>query len=206
MTLEKIDFVYVDVEYLKYLHSVDSQVQFNKDDPNYKIKPHVGILINENGTKYVIPLTSAKEAHRELPDVGDGFFKIYELIDMTRARVDGNDIITEIRNQEVLELIDKDKRQDYKQRLLSLLDVRKMIPVKSGVYQKVTFRMSGDVPKEEQKRMKLMLKEHEFINRIKNDILTKANKLYQKQIRKGKVFPYHCNYKKLEQACKEYKC
>ena len=206
MTLDKIEFVYIDVDYLKYLHSVDSQVQFNKNDPNYKVKPHVGILINENGMKYVIPLTSAKEAHRGLPDVGDGFFKIYELIDITKSRIDEADIITEIRNQEILELIDKEKQADYKQRLLSLLDVRKMIPVKSGVYQAVTFRMSGDVSREDQKRMKLMLKEHEFINRIKNDILAKANRLYNKQIRKRKVQPYHCNYKKLEEACKEYKC
>ena len=37
-------------------------------------------------------------------------------------------------------------------------------------------------------------------------ILQKSNKkIYEKQIRKNKVLPYHCDYRKLEQALGEYK-
>ena len=40
---------------------------------------------------------------------------------------------------------------------------------------------------------------------ISEDIAKKATKIYEKQIRKNKVLPYHCDYRKLEQALAEYK-
>lgn len=61
MKFDKVQFVYIDVDYMEYLNQIDSEIFFNKSNPNYKLKPHLGILLNNDGKKYVIPLTSAKE-------------------------------------------------------------------------------------------------------------------------------------------------
>ena len=37
------------------------------------------------------------------------------------------------------------------------------------------------------------------------DIAKKATKIYEKQIQKNKVLPYHCDYLRLEKALENYK-
>ena len=54
-----LKFVNVDMAYLKHLHEVCTEVFYKPT--NYDNKPYLGILINNNGRKYVLPLTSAKE-------------------------------------------------------------------------------------------------------------------------------------------------
>ena len=44
-----------------------------------------------------------------------------------------------------------------------------------------------------------------FIVDIKDEIVDKSQKIYDKQIQKGKILKYHCNYKLLEKGCDEYK-
>ena len=44
-----------------------------------------------------------------------------------------------------------------------------------------------------------------FLKEISDDIAKKATKIYEKQIKKNKVLPYHCDYRKLEHALSEYK-
>lgn len=80
-----------------------------------------------------------------------------------------------------------------------------MFPVNEAVYKKVDFNVTNDTSKIDKQRTFLMIKEYNFLNTISNDIARKATKIYEKQILKNKVLPYHCNYKKLEQALKEYK-
>ena len=48
-------------------------------------------------------------------------------------------------------------------------------------------------------------KEYNFLKEISDDIAKKATKIYEKQIKKNKVLPYHCDYRKLEHALSEYK-
>lgn len=48
-------------------------------------------------------------------------------------------------------------------------------------------------------------KEYNFLNAIADDIAKKTTKIYEKQIRKNKVLPYHCDYRKLEEALEKYK-
>lgn len=45
--------------YIRYLHSYDSKVQYNK---NAK-RPYVGIVFNFGGTKYFVPMESPKPNH-----------------------------------------------------------------------------------------------------------------------------------------------
>lgn len=205
MKFNEVQFVYIDVDYLEYLNEIESEIFFDKNDPQYKRKPHLGILLNNDGREYVIPLTSAKAKHRTWEDVTASWYRIYEIIDITEDPVRTGDIIVEIKNQEILKKLDKDKQQNYRQRILSVLDMRKMFPVDKSVYQKIKFEIKSSTLKSDNQRMFLMIKEYRFISAIADEIEKKATKIYDKQIAKNKVLKYHCDYRKLEAAFDEYK-
>lgn len=204
MKFSKVQFVYIDIDYLKAMNEADSEIFYDENNKEYKFKPHLGMLINQEGREYVIPLTSAKEKHKNWADVSGEWYRIYEIIDITTTPVRKNDIIVDIKNQDLLKNIPLETRKNYKQRILSVLDIRKMFPVKKGVYTKIKFEISSRASIADNQRMALMLKEYNFICNIKEKIEEKAEKIYVKQQKKNKVLKYHCNYKKLEQASDEY--
>ena len=205
MKFDKVQFVYIDIKYLEYLHEIEPEIYFDKNDPNYKLKPHLGILLNNDGREYVIPLTSGKDKHKDWADVTASWYRIYEVIDITEDPVKSDDVIVEIKNQDILKKIDKDKRKDYRQRVLSVLALRKLFPVDESVYQKVQFDISSSMSRSDNQRTFLMIKEYHFLTEIGDEIEKKATKIYDKQISKNKVLKYHCDYRKLEKAFDEYK-
>ena len=204
MKFSKVQFVYIDIDYLKAMNEADSEIFYDENNKEYKFKPHLGMLINQEDREYVIPLTSAKEKHKKWADVSGEWYRIYEIIDITTTPVRKNDIIVVIKNQDLLKNIPLETRKNYKQRILSVLDIRKMFPVKKGVYTKIKFEISSRASIADNQRMALMLKEYNFICNIKEKIEEKAEKIYVKQQKKNKILKYHCNYKKLEQASDEY--
>ena len=204
MKFSKVQFVYIDIDYLKAMNEADSEIFYDENNKEYKFKPHLGMLINQEDREYVIPLTSAKEKHKKWADVSGEWYRIYEIIDITTTPVRKNDIIVDIKNQVLLKNIPLETRKNYKQRILSVLDIRKMFPVKKGVYTKIKFEISSRASIADNQRMALMLKEYNFICNIKEKIEEKAEKIYVKQQKKNKILKYHCNYKKLEQASDEY--
>ena len=198
MNFDKVQFVYIDITYMEYLNGIDSEIFFNKEDENYRLKPHLGILLNNAGMQYVIPLTSAKEKHKGWADATANWYRIYEVIDIKNDPVDRDDIIVEVKNQEILKKIKPEDQVNARQRILSVLDMRKMFPVDDTVYTEVKFNISSNGSRSDNQRTFLMIKEYNFLNDISEDIAKKATKIYEKQIRKNKVLPYHCNYRKLE--------
>ena len=204
MKFSKVQFVYIDIDYLKAMNEADSEIFYDENNKEYKFKPHLGMLINQEDREYVIPLTSAKEKHKKWADVSGEWYRIYEIIDITTTPVRKNDIIVDIKNQDLLKNIPLETRKNYKQRILSVLDIREMFPVKKGVYTKIKFEISSRASIADNQRMALMLKEYNFICNIKEKIEEKAEKIYVKQQKKNKILKYHCNYKKLEQASDEY--
>lgn len=100
---------------------------------------------------------------------------------------------------------DKDKQKDYRQRILSVLDLRKMFPVDDSVYKKVKFDISSGMSRSDNQRTFLMIKEYNFLTEIADEIEKKATKIYDKQIIKSKVLKYHCDYRKLEKAFDKYR-
>ncbi len=166
MKFDKVQFVYIDIDYLEYLHEIEPEIYFDKDAPNYKLKPHLGILLNNDGREYVIPLTSGKDKHKDWADVTANWYRIYEVIDITKDPVKANDVIVEIKNQDILKKVDKDKQKDYRQRILSVLDLRKMFPVDECVYKKVKFDISSGMPRSDNQRTFLMIKEYNFLTQI----------------------------------------
>ena len=61
MKFSKVQFVYIDIDYLKAMNEADSEIFYDENNKEYKFKPHLGMLINQEDREYVIPLTSAKE-------------------------------------------------------------------------------------------------------------------------------------------------
>jgi len=203
MKFDKVQFVYIDMDYLKKLNEIEPEIFFDAENKNYKEKPHLGILLNNEGREYVIPLTSAKEKHKTWDDVTASWYRIYEIIEKSEIRE--NDIIVDIKNRDVLNRIPLEEQENYKQRILAVLDIRKMFPVKKEVYTKIKFEISTKASHQENQRMALMMKEYSFILNISDKIAEKASKIYKKQIEKNKVLKYHCDYRKLEKFVDEYK-
>ena len=202
MKFDKLQFVYIDMEYLRKLNEIESEIFFDAENKNYKEKPHLGILLNNEGREYVIPLTSAKEKHKTWADVTASWYRVYEIIEKSEIRE--GDIIVDIKNRDILAKIAIEEQQKYKQRILAILDIRKMFPVKKGLYTKIKFEISTKASHKENQRMALMMKEYSFILTISGKIEEKASKIYRKQIEKNKVLKYHCDYRKLEKFLDEY--
>ena len=76
----KYGFYTVNPDYLEYLNKIDSEVYYNSSYRN-SIKPFVGIVIGIENYDYFIPISSAKEKHKNWKNVSDEHFLIYEVID-----------------------------------------------------------------------------------------------------------------------------
>jgi protein AbiQ len=190
---EDIKIVSIDVEYLKALHNADNEVQYNQT--GYENKKFVGILINEDSVKYVIPLSSAKEKHKSFKDTGDTYLLIYEISEL--SEMGPNDIYVCIENSTT------DGVQNVKH-ILSILDCKKMIPVVDEVYTIESIHPVKNDSIEVSKYKNLLEKEYSFCVTNKDKMITKANRLYIKQKRTGKVIPKCCNFKTLEKVAKDY--
>ena len=62
----KVKFYTIDIDYIKYLYSFDTEVYFNKQRHDYENKPYVGTIIYNDTIPYFVPLTSAKTKHLKL--------------------------------------------------------------------------------------------------------------------------------------------
>lgn len=88
--------------------------------------------------------------------------------------------------------------------ILSVLDVKKMIPIKPGLYTIVNLNDCSSDTKEILRYKDLLNKEYTFCLKIIDAIIDKADKLYSKQISTGKVAKYCCDFKLLENECDTY--
>ncbi len=181
----------VDINYIKYLYNIDKEIYYNPYDENYDKKPYLGIIVSNNGYKYFIPLTSAKEKHKNFKNSSDNHIMIYENLLLEECMtVDISDWITKTITKEGIV---------YVKHILSILDIKKMIPVPDGVFFKENV---DEISNSGRKR--LLIKEHEFLSPLQDSILNKASKIYANQINSGKIFPHYCNFSLLEKAASEY--
>lgn len=114
----KLTFINIEQSYLKKLHDACSEVYYKPS--GYENKPYIGILINKNDRKYIIPLSSAKEKHKTWKNV-----------------------------------------KKYKD---------------------------------------LLNKEYSFCLKVIDEVIGRANKLYDKQMATGKVVKFCCDFKALEEV------
>lgn len=123
-----LKFININQEYLKELHDICSEVFYKPS--NYDTKPYLVILINLENQQYVIPLSSAKEKHK------DGTCK----------------------------------------HILSAIDLKKMIPIKEGLYIVINFNPNTE-DSDELKKYKILLNlEYSFWLKIIPKIIDNASK------------------------------
>lgn len=181
---DKFGFYKVNMDYLKFLNSKDSQV-FYENTVEYEKKPHLGILIGINGMEYCIPLTSAKPRQLGWANVSKHNIVVYEVV--TQAELHQNDVYKKIGNTNT-----------YK-KILAVLEIRKMIPIDSSLYSYIDFNSVSDLQYQD-----LLEKEYRFLKPLKPSILKKAEELYNKQKSTGVIESCYCNFNILESAYKEY--
>ena len=183
----KLEFININQDYLKYLHEVCPEVYYKPI--SYDNKPYLGILINNEGQEYVVPISSAKKKHESWKNIESDRFLIYEKYD--RMPEDPNAVCKQLPDGSI-------------EHLLSVIDLKKMIPVKDGLYTRVNL-IHSDTDSEEIRNYKnLMNKEFAFCLKLLNLLIKKVNKIYEKQISSGKIVKYCCDFKLLEEKCKDY--
>ena len=185
---DKLTFININQDYLKYLHDCCPEVYYKPI--GYDNKPYLGILINKDETQYVIPLSSAKEKHKNWKNIESDRFLVYEKYD---------------KNTTSKRTVCKEMPDGTIEHLLSVIDLKKMIPIKEELYIKVDLIHTETDSEEIRNYKNLMNKEFSFCLKIMNLIIQKANKLYEKQMTTGKVVKFCCDFKLLEEKCREYK-
>ena len=170
---ENFGFYTIDADYLEYLNNKNSEVYYNASYRN-AIKPFVGIIIDMTECKYFIPLTSAKEKHKKWKNSCDEHFLIYEVIDKS-VNISGD--------------VYKEYSKDKKMHVLSVLDIKKMIPVPDDAYKRIIFDELGD-----ERYQDLFEKEYAFCLTIKDKILTKAEKIYKHQKETQNIRRTYCDF------------
>ncbi len=60
--MENLKIYKVEDKYIRYLHSVDKKVQYNKN----ATRPYVGVVFTFNGFKYFVPMESPKPNHSNI--------------------------------------------------------------------------------------------------------------------------------------------
>ena len=180
---ENFGFYTIDADYLEYLNNKNSEVYYNASYRN-AIKPFVGIIIDMTECKYFIPLTSAKEKHKKWKNSCDEHFLIYEVIDKS-VNISGD--------------VYKEYSKDKKMHVLSVLDIKKMIPVPDDAYKRIIFDELGD-----ERYQDLFEKEYAFCLTIKDKILTKAEKIYKHQKETQNIRLTYCDFSCCENAMREW--
>ena len=185
---DNLKFININQDYLKYLHSFFSEVYYKPT--GYETKPYIGILVQENDVEYVIPLSSAKEKHKTWKNVDIDRFLIFE--NCEKAENGSKDIYV------------KNADGGFKH-ILSVMDLKKMIPIKTGLYTEVQLNPLKSDSNAEKKYKVLLNIEYLFCLKIKDSIIQKASRLYEKQMKTGRVVPFCCDFKLLEEKCREYR-
>ena len=183
-----IKFINIDSNYVKKLNLVCPEVYYKS--VGYDNKPYIGILINEENRSYVIPLSSAKEKHKNWKNINQECYLVYEYA--LKSKMGDADIWV------------RDDEENLVKHIMAVIDIKKMIPVKPGVYKEVNLNKENADTPEMVKYKDLMNKEYSFCLKIAGDLIKKANRLYKSQVTTGKVKKFCCDFKLLEQVCDAY--
>ena len=185
---KRLKFVNVNLKYLEHLHKTCGEVFYK--ETNYENKPYLGLFITDGEKKYVIPLTSAKEKHKSWKVTYLDRMLVYQIEDKSDA------------NKNAI-CIDLDENKV--KHIFSVIEIKKMIPVIDSVITEVDINAKDEDTTEVRKYKNLLDNEYSFCLKNKESILSKASKIYDKQMETGKVMKFGCDFKKLEEAMENFK-
>ena len=90
--------------------------------------------------------------------------------------------------------------EDDVKHILSVMDIKKMIPIVDGVYSRVNINPDDTDTNDVEKYKDLLNKEYSFCLKVIDEVIGRANKLYDKQMATGKVVKFCCDFKALEEV------
>ena len=83
---------------------------------------------------------------------------------------------------------------------IALPVIKKMIPIVDGVYSRVNINPDDTDTDDVKKYKDLLNKEYSFCLKVIDEVIGRANKLYDKQMATGKVVKFCCDFKALEEV------
>lgn len=146
---KKLKFITINQDYLKYLHGCCPEVYYKPT--GYERKPYIGILMQESDIAYVIPLSSAKDKHRTWKNVDADRFLIFENCEEAERGTKG---------------IYVENADGTFKHILSVMDLKKMIPIRAGLYSEVDLNPSESDSAAEKKYKVLLNIEYSFCLKI----------------------------------------
>ncbi|RIY35040.1 type III toxin-antitoxin system ToxN/AbiQ family toxin [Psittacicella gerlachiana] len=176
--MTKLKLYSVDSHYLQYLYQIDPEVYCVLSNRKQSY-PLVGLIVEQVGREYFIPLTAARDKHKKFKNSSREHFLIYEYIE----------------KEDVSEEMICVKTRDKYKKILAVIEIKKMIPLAQGTYAPVNFLEITD-----HKYLALLQKEYNFCLNIEELIIKKARAIYEQQRESKVVHRFHCNYSKLEKA------
>lgn len=191
--IDNLKFVNVDINFLKKLHKISSEVFYKESD--YQNKPYLGVLLSSDNFKYVIPLTSAKEKHKNWKVLDNDKLLVYSKI--KKCKLHEKDIW--------IKSPFGDDKEDDVLHIFSAIDLKKMIPVIDSAINEVNINFDENDTIEERHYKDLLQNEYNFCVRIVDDIILRANKVYDKQTNKNNGLKFCCDFKALEKFVNQYK-
>ena len=181
-----LKFVNVDINFLKKLHEISSEVFYKESD--YQNKPYLGILLSSDCFKYVIPLTSAKEKHKSWKVLDNDKLLVYAKIKKSELHDKDIWIKSPFDNAESDDVL----------HIYSAIDLKKMIPIKDSVIKDVNINIDENDTIDEKHYKDLLQNEYNFCVGNIDDIILRANKVYDKQVHKKNGLRFCCDFKALE--------
>ena len=85
------------------------------------------------------------------------------------------------------------------------MDLKKMIPIKQGLYTEVDLNPSERDSAADKKYKVLLNIEYSFCLKILDSVIQKASRLYEKQMNTARVIPFCCDFRLLEAKCSAYR-
>lgn len=184
-----IAFYNINIDYLKFLNTLDSEVEYSE---SYRTASHqkvfLGIITTVDGQKYFIPFTSAKARHKN-PNVSlssKNHMLIYEEVDTNIKRRNPHKFYrsTDDPNKFLL--------------LISSLQFNKAIPVSDGLYTQYDITNEPDI-----NYRNMLIKEYSFCLSRKDEIIETASRTIE-AIKSGIRVPFACNLTLLESKMSDF--
>lgn len=84
-------------------------------------------------------------------------------------------------------------------KILAVIDVKKMIPVKTGLFTfiDITTVLDSDYKS-------LLIKEYQFVKSIRTEIVSAADEIYDKKVNQGINIRFGVDFSKPEIVCNDY--
>ncbi len=148
--MDKLDLYYIDLKYIRKLANADSSVMSVSPQRGKAGRPFVGVVVLVNDREYCIPLTSPKEKFLNKKSQVD-FIKIFD---------------------------EKKKDEKGKFKLIGVLNINNMIPVKKEVIMKIDLVIHQKDQPDVVNHKKLMQKQISWCRKNTEVIKNRANKVY----------------------------